>query len=150
MERVALQVKEDKISNVQVSANVRHVAKALYIWHEQFSKKSCKLFSYIVPINFCKNYFHMILRLENDSHFSCLLGLSLIQNDLGISSEHRQRAFIFEWFCEYPQLPNLENRKSAFNRTGSVAFTKSEDLMSVFCVDFSCPICLRRIKCENQ
>ncbi|GFV61386.1 DUF4817 domain-containing protein [Trichonephila clavipes] len=96
IEKVALQVEEDKSSNVQASTSVRCVAEALDLPRSTV-QKTCETFSVTIHTNFnlCRNCFHMISRTDICSHCSFLHVWKLIQNDLGISSGHTKHILIW-------------------------------------------------------
>ncbi|GFW35327.1 hypothetical protein TNCV_594781 [Trichonephila clavipes] len=82
IEKVALQVEEDKASNVQASTSVHLVAEALDLLF-QLSRISCETFSVTIhrSYNLCRNCFHMI-PLNICSLCSFLPVWNLIQNGL--------------------------------------------------------------------
>ncbi|GFX80257.1 uncharacterized protein TNCV_2642731 [Trichonephila clavipes] len=96
IEKVELQVEEDKASNVQASTSVRLVAETLDLPRLTFQKIMRNILRYY-PYNFnlCRNCFHMISRLDICSHCSFLLVWKLIQNGLGISSGQTKHTFIW-------------------------------------------------------
>ncbi|GFX03658.1 hypothetical protein TNCV_2112301 [Trichonephila clavipes] len=96
IEKVALQVEEDKASNVQASTSVRLVAEA-WICLVQLSRRSCETFSVTIhtSFNLCRSCFHMISRLDICSQCSFLLVWKLIQNGLGVSSGQTKPTFIW-------------------------------------------------------
>ncbi|GFU94650.1 hypothetical protein TNCV_2752471, partial [Trichonephila clavipes] len=146
IEKVALQVEEDKSSNVLASTSVRRVAKAL-ICLVQLSRRSCKTSSVTIhKLQFVQELLHMILRLDICS-LQFLLVWKLIQNGLGISLSDRRSPLSFGRFGEYSQLPNLGNRQSAFHLTSSLhspkvtvcgGFSASLYLTSVFFEELGC------------
>ncbi|GFU29319.1 uncharacterized protein TNCV_3335011 [Trichonephila clavipes] len=97
IEKVALQVEEDKASNVQASISVRLVAEALDLPRSTVQKIMRNTFSVTIhtSFNLCRNCFHMISRLDICSHCSFLLVWKLIQNGLGISSGQTKHTFIW-------------------------------------------------------
>ncbi|GFX79959.1 uncharacterized protein TNCV_2059771 [Trichonephila clavipes] len=96
IEKVALQVEEDKSSNVLASTIVRRVAEALDLPRSTVQKIMRNILVTIhTSFNLCRNCFHMISRLDICSHCSFLLVWKLIQNGLGISSEQTRPTFIW-------------------------------------------------------
>ncbi|GFX29753.1 uncharacterized protein TNCV_2750871 [Trichonephila clavipes] len=96
IEKVALQVEEDKSSNVLASTSVRCVAEALDLPRSTV-RRSCETSSVTIhkSFNLCRNCFHMISRLYICSNCSFLLVWKLIQNGLGISSGQTKPTFIW-------------------------------------------------------
>ncbi|GFV16333.1 hypothetical protein TNCV_178541 [Trichonephila clavipes] len=84
IEKVALQVEEDKSSNVLASTSVRRVAETLDLPRSTVQKIMRNTSSVTIHANFnlCRNCFHMISRLDICSHCSFLLVWKLIQNGL--------------------------------------------------------------------
>ncbi|GFU51011.1 DUF4817 domain-containing protein [Trichonephila clavipes] len=98
IEKVALQVEENKSSNVLASSvQVFAVWQKHWICLVQLSRRSCETSSVTIhtSFNLCRNCFHMISRLDICSHCSFLLVWKLIQNGLGISSGQTKPTFIW-------------------------------------------------------
>ncbi|GFT50898.1 hypothetical protein TNCV_1702011 [Trichonephila clavipes] len=95
IEEVALQVEEDKSSNVLASTSVRRVAEALDLPRLTVQIMRNILRYYPYKLQFGRNCFHMISRLDICSHCSFLLVWKLIQNGLGISSGQTKPTFIW-------------------------------------------------------
>ena len=83
-----------------------------WIYPIQLSRTSREVTCGIINTSFklCGSYFFMILRLDICSHFNLLLGLRLIENDLGIISG--QVKCIFIWTARrIITTPEFENQK---------------------------------------
>ncbi|GFT03614.1 uncharacterized protein TNCV_3135801 [Trichonephila clavipes] len=131
IEKVALQVEEDKASNVQASSSIPFVAEALDLSRLTVRKIMRNILRYyLYKLQLCRNCFHMISRLDICSHCSFLLVWKLIQNGLGIPSDRRS-TLSFLWFSEYSQLSNLGIRQSAFHLTSPATLTNSNGVVWV-------------------
>lgn len=86
VEKVVLQVEEDKASNEQLSTNVRRMADALDLPCSTV-QKFMGISSGIIrtSFNLGRSCLHLISRLDIGSHFSNLVALWLMHKDLGIS-----------------------------------------------------------------
>ncbi|GFX43386.1 uncharacterized protein TNCV_4874061 [Trichonephila clavipes] len=96
IEKVALQMEEDKSSNMLASTSVRRVAEALDLPRSTVQKIMRNILRYYpYKLRFVQELLHMISRLDICSHCTFLLVWKLIQNGLGISFGQTKSSFIW-------------------------------------------------------
>ncbi|GFT22604.1 uncharacterized protein TNCV_2983731 [Trichonephila clavipes] len=96
IEKVALQVEEDKASNVQASTSVRLVAESLDLPRSTVQKIMRNILRYYpYKLQLVQESLPHDFKTRHMSHCSFLLVWKLIQNSLGISSGQTTHTFIW-------------------------------------------------------